>query len=171
MHMMVYLAGALGIAVGDLAKMRTDCLRYCYKSWVMVPCINRIKVRPGRRSPPEAGVIATQETIDKIRKHIKTLPRGSRYLFPKPKKDEPQQNQTIIKYWRLLIKGLGFDENFSFHSLRNYRGVTLWKATKDIHYLKREMRIKERVKAEKYEKLAKDFIRWEKENAGGKRKG
>lgn len=61
-------------------------------------------------------------------------------LFPGPSAIEPMSSRQAQKLFKRAASAAGLDARYSFHSLRHFRGMQLYQATKNLNAVQKFMR-------------------------------
>lgn len=144
MALMIYLAGALGLSAGEARRLeRRSFRRLRGKHQVMVPSVYHRKSYRGTY-PAERPVLVDKPTRKIIGKYLRAMPEGQRYLFPVQKRVEGGSpfvsSRAVRKWFKELVYMAKLNPKYTFHCLKRYRGLVLWRCTKDIRFIRKQLR-------------------------------
>ena len=135
-YTLIFLAASLGLRVSEAVSLT-------YGAFVKLPqnivLINSLKKR---RAGARDAVTVSDEVRDVIFKQLAVAKhRAKDWVFPSP---EIARAHISDRYARMIfdwhIRKAGLNGRYSFHSLRHFAGVYLWSGSKDLEYVKKQMR-------------------------------
>jgi integrase len=109
-----------GLRIGDLLKLKVK----------QVKGKSRFMVKEGKTQKPRE-IWINDNLREEINEYVKTLPKGTEWLFPSRQGDKPI---TPVQAWRILNKGAEYAglESVGTHTLRKTFGYWHYKQFKDV---------------------------------------
>jgi site-specific recombinase XerD len=137
---MIYLGGAVGLRIGEAVSLVRWHCRSTKRGILYVPTLKQKKLKTKKGKAPCIGVGIDEFTANMVDDYLKTLPGRRQYLFTGKSKRKPMPLRSANYYFKKVVLRAGLNPNYSFHALRHYRGLTLWKQTRDLVFVQKQLR-------------------------------
>lgn len=152
MAIIVYLAGALGLSSGEIVCLSRRAFRNLRLGKLMVPTLWRRKHVFGR-FPPEKAVLVDRYTRKVLEEYLHVMPEEQQWLFPGRFPGKHVHRDVVAKKFKELVCHAGLNQKYSFHCLRHYRGLVLWRSTKDLRFVRQQLRNTQYLSTKRYRRM------------------
>lgn len=147
----LFVGGAVGTRIGETrAMLWRDLARLTAERVIEVRCLKKRK-RGGGRKEKIADVAIDEKSAERIVGYIAQMGGPGRPDDPVfPGRSGPISHRQALTWAKRAMVGAGLNPNYSYHALRHYRGISLWKASRDIELVKRQLRHENATSTYKY---------------------
>ena len=137
-YILFLLAGNFGLRVGEVVRLRKQDFDF-EKKLISIPSL-KVKGDPMSKGkfPKKYIELSLGKKISANRLLIKWVKESDNLLFSGKLSNDYLTESAVQKVFRWYVKKLGIE--VSFHSLRHYRGDTIYKATKDLKVVQASLR-------------------------------
>jgi integrase len=132
---LIYAGATMGLRLGEAIWLHRGCFERLADNIVEVRTLKQ-------RGQPVHPVAIGDKPKGFFRKLLASMPAGQHFLFPGRAQGSHISVTHAERVFKDCARAAGLTAAYTFHSLRHYRGVQLWRATKDIEHVRRQLRHK-----------------------------
>lgn len=137
-------AGVFGLRVSEAIALHRDCFKGLSRNMVEIETLKQ-------RGHPSRPVFIDDTTRKVFEEYIEKMKPGQYWLFPSRRlKGKHLSKEYAQILFKKFIHCAGLKPTYSFHSLRHFRGLALWKGSKDLKFVQDQLRHKSMRTSEVY---------------------
>lgn len=140
---LIYAGATMGLRLGEAISLDRECFTRLAENIVEICTLKQ-------KGHPVHPVAVGDKPKAYFRKWLATMPAELRFLFPGRAAGSHISVTHAERVFKDCARAAGLSPAYTFHSLRHYRGVQLWRATKDNECVRRQLRHKSGASASVY---------------------